>query len=72
MQSESGAARLSRQPRGKSAAAVNTASTTTVAIRSKNQTGLRLLENIEPVQLEKISVQEIGARTSLRFRIRGR
>lgn len=34
--------------------------------------GLRLLENIEPVQLEKISVQQIGARTSPRFRLRGR
>jgi dihydrofolate reductase len=33
--------------------------------------GLRLLANIEPerVQLEKIDVQEIGARTSLSFRI---
>jgi len=31
--------------------------------------GLRLLENIDPerVQLEKRDVQEIGARTSLRF-----
>jgi hypothetical protein len=42
MQSESGAARwgLSRQPRGKGAAAVNTAPATTVAIHSENQTGL--------------------------------
>jgi dihydrofolate reductase len=33
--------------------------------------GLRLLENIEPerVQLEKIGVQEVGARTSLGFRV---
>jgi dihydrofolate reductase len=33
--------------------------------------GLRLLENIDPerVQLEKRDVQEIGARTSLRFRV---
>jgi dihydrofolate reductase len=34
--------------------------------------GLRLLENIEPVELEKIRVQEVGARPSLRFRVRGR
>ena len=34
--------------------------------------GLRLLENVEPIELEKIGVQEIGARTSLRFRIGGR
>jgi dihydrofolate reductase len=33
--------------------------------------GLRLLENIDPerVRLEKIDVREVGARTSLRFRI---
>jgi dihydrofolate reductase len=33
--------------------------------------GLRLLENIEPehLRLEKISVQEVGARTSLGFRV---
>jgi hypothetical protein len=33
--------------------------------------GLRLLQNVEPeqAQLEKIDVHEIGARTSLRFRI---
>jgi dihydrofolate reductase len=33
--------------------------------------GLRLLENIESerIQLEKIDVQEIGARTSFRFRV---
>jgi len=33
--------------------------------------GLRLFENtgLDPVQFEKISVQEIGVRTSLRFRI---
>lgn len=33
--------------------------------------GLRLIENLDPerVQLEKIGVQEIGARTSLRFRV---
>ena len=35
------------------------------------RSGLRLLEKIEPVQLEKISVQEVGARTSLRFRVSG-
>lgn len=35
--------------------------------------GLRLLENLDPelVQLEKIGVQEVGPRTSLRFRVRG-
>jgi dihydrofolate reductase len=35
-------------------------------------TGLRLLENVDPerLKLEKIGVQEVGARTSLRFRIR--
>ena len=35
--------------------------------------GLRLLENLdaERVRLEKIRVQEIGARTSLRFRVLG-
>jgi dihydrofolate reductase len=27
--------------------------------------GLRLLENIDPLQLEKIDVREVGARTSL-------
>lgn len=34
--------------------------------------GLRFLENIDPerVQLEKIEVQEVEARTSLRFRVR--
>jgi dihydrofolate reductase len=33
--------------------------------------GLRLFENLEPdrVRLEKIGVQEVGARTSLRFRV---
>ncbi len=33
--------------------------------------GLRLLENLDPerVRLEKIAVQEVGARTSLRFRV---
>ncbi len=31
--------------------------------------GLRLLENIEPVELEKSAVQEVGVRTSLRFRV---
>jgi dihydrofolate reductase len=33
--------------------------------------GLRFLENVDPerVQLEKIDVQEVGARTSLRFRV---
>jgi dihydrofolate reductase len=33
--------------------------------------GLRFLENVGParVQLEKIDVQEVGARTSLRFRV---
>jgi dihydrofolate reductase len=34
--------------------------------------GLRLLENVEPehMRLEKIHVQEVGARTSLGFRVR--
>ena len=31
--------------------------------------GLRLLENVEGVRLEKIQVEEIGARTSLAFRV---
>jgi dihydrofolate reductase len=33
--------------------------------------GLRLLENLDParVRLEKQEVQEVGARTSLRFRV---
>lgn len=33
--------------------------------------GLRLLENIDPelVPLQKIDVQEVGARTSLRLRV---
>lgn len=33
--------------------------------------GLRFFENIDPdrVRLEKVDVQEVGARTSLRFRI---
>ena len=31
--------------------------------------GLGLLENIERTQLEKLGVQEVGARTSLRFRL---
>jgi dihydrofolate reductase len=33
--------------------------------------GLRLFENVEPdrLQLKKLSVQEVGARTSLRFRV---
>jgi dihydrofolate reductase len=34
--------------------------------------GLHLLENVEPVQLEKSGVQEVGARTSLRVRVEGR
>jgi dihydrofolate reductase len=34
--------------------------------------GLRLLENVDPerLKLETIGVQEVGARTSLRFRVR--
>ena len=34
--------------------------------------GLRLLENVDPerLKLEQIGVQEVGARTSLRFRVR--
>ena len=33
--------------------------------------GLRLLENVDPdrVRLEKLSVEEVGARTSLGFRV---
>ena len=33
--------------------------------------GLRLLENVEPARLEKIEVEEVGARTSLGFRVVG-
>lgn len=35
--------------------------------------GLRLLENVDPelVRLQKIDVREVGARTSLRFRVLG-
>ena len=33
--------------------------------------GMRLLENIEPVRIEKIQVEEVGARTSLAFRVVG-
>jgi hypothetical protein len=35
--------------------------------------GLRLLENLDPerLRLEKQGIQEIGARTSLRFRVVG-
>ena len=34
--------------------------------------GLRLFENagLERIQVEKIGVQEVGARTSLRFRVK--
>lgn len=32
--------------------------------------GLRLFENVERVRLEKIQVEEVGARTSLAFRVR--
>ena len=33
--------------------------------------GLRLLENVEPARLEKIEVEEVGARTSFTFRVVG-
>jgi dihydrofolate reductase len=33
--------------------------------------GLRLLENIEPGRLEKLAVESLGPRTSLRFRVAG-
>ncbi|HWN22925.1 MAG TPA: hypothetical protein VNP93_13200 [Gaiellaceae bacterium] len=33
--------------------------------------GLRLLEHVEPTRLEKIDVEEVGARTSFTFRVAG-